>query len=117
MGDEERQTNKFGSGIGGMSPFKAPEMRRALSSFSDVKTSPAVDSSLKSKEKPQSMNASEKRAEGSKKPKPNSSRWKEWSGRPKNKTVYSEKPWPRQPRGVWHQALALPHPIRLAEAR
>jgi hypothetical protein len=47
MGDEERQTNKFGSGIGGMSPFKAPEMRRALSSFSDVKTSPAVDSSLK----------------------------------------------------------------------
>ncbi len=45
------------------------------------------------------MNASEeKRAEGSKKPKPNSSRWKDCSRRAKNKTVYSEKPWLRQPR-------------------
>jgi hypothetical protein len=49
MSNEERQTNKFGSGIGGMPPYKA-EMRRVLSSVSDVKTSPAVDSSLKSED-------------------------------------------------------------------
>jgi hypothetical protein len=33
-----------------MPSFDAPEMRRVLSSVSDVKTSPAVDSSLKSED-------------------------------------------------------------------
>jgi hypothetical protein len=49
MNDEERQTNKFRSGIG-MPPFKAPEMRRVLSNVIDANTTPAVDSSLKSED-------------------------------------------------------------------